>query len=654
MATPVSAVQSDALHESTDPTTGGAEEPAARPRFRTPNHPAPQSPGGAWSVLPLGLVVVTLLGSVLVPARQTLHILALLRSETEVIAPAQHHEARLEFGLTTATMALQGYARSGDRAFLPAYEQALAGGEQRLHALDSLARRLDPAAVTQVTALSRRVHDWRAANMAVLAPGIDAVRTARALGAQQASYAAALDEATQFAAYLEREAQANEADVRIAEKQGLLVNAALVLVALVTMAAVAVLSRHERFLAGVLRQRILHEQLLRECAEVLGAAFTTDAVRNEVLRMALRLVPGRGASIERPVAPRGAAEVVVVGSVGEASRSAGSPIPLEGSAFEVATGHGALVTIDDGGRVVVPLGNPPSYHAALSIWLAPGTRLGGEESERLRTFSHLATLAFERAGLLEEAQRARERLERVMRSRSRLMRGFSHDVKNPIGAASGHAALLEDAVYGPLNPELRRGVSRIRHALDEALRLIDDLHELTRSETGHLVIVMAPVDAVELLTACVDDFRAAAAAAGLGLEVDLPPGPVIVVTDAVRAGQVVGNMLSNAIKYTATGRIVLRAHLGPTEGDRKGVEPTPAWLDIHVTDSGRGIPVDQLETIFEEFTRFEPHQVRGAGLGLAISRRVARALGGTLTVRSVVGRGSTFTFRVPLVPASTA
>ncbi len=643
--------------------------PAARPAEWEPDvapseGDARPKRGIAWSVLPLALVLLTLVGSVLVPARQTVRILDLLRSETDVIEPARHHAARLEFRLTTATLALQGYARSGDATLLPAYDQALAGGEERLRELDSLARRLGPAAAAQVTVLSRRVHDWRATNAALLVRDADPVHRAASIGAQQASYAAALDEATQFASYLEREAASREALVREAERRGLIVNASLVLIALVTMGAVAALSRRERYLTGVLRRRVLHERLLRETGEALGAAITTDDVRREALRMAMRLGRARGACIERPSSPNDASVLTVVASLGDDVPPVGATVPMEGSAYELATRRGEPATIAAGGatrtgattdrwgpRVAIPLGVAPAHEGALLLALASGTRLEHEDAERLRTFSQLVAMAFERAGLLESARTARERLERVMASRARLMRGFSHDVKNPIGAAGGHAALLADEVYGPLNADQMRGVTRIRHALDEALSLIDDLHELTRSDTGHLVIVMAAVDAAEVVAGCGDDFRAAAATAGLDFAVELPAGPLPVVTDAARMGQVVSNLLSNAIKYTQRGRVVLRARM---EGGEKAADGASPWLLVEVSDTGQGIPEEQQEEIFEEFARFAPHQAPGAGLGLAISRRVASALGGALTVRSVVGQGSTFTLRLPAAPAPPA
>ena len=120
--------------------------------------------------------------------------------------------------------------------------------------------------------------------------------------------------------------------------------------------------------------------------------------------------------------------------------------------------------------------------------------------------------------------------------------------------------------------------------------------------------------------------------------------PLLVETDRARVRQIVGNLLSNAIKYTTDGSVVLRARRPPPEHP---VE-TGDWAVIEVRDTGRGIPAGKRAAIFEEFTRVSAGETAGAGLGLAISQRLAQALGGRITVESEVGHGSTFTLWLPL------
>lgn len=257
--------------------------------------------------------------------------------------------------------------------------------------------------------------------------------------------------------------------------------------------------------------------------------------------------------------------------------------------------------------------------------------------------------AAERERLLErerearaEAERRREELERVTESRTRLMRGFTHDVKNPLGAADGFAQLLEDGIQGELSSKQRHSVQRIRRSIQRSLHLISELLELARAEAGQIELNSVLIDVADLARDVAEDFRAQATAAGLGLEVRASEN-LSTETDPARVRQILSNLLSNAVKYTPRGSITVNAEArsdgtGPRGGD---------WIAIHVTDTGPGIPAGKQELIFQEFTRLDPEAQHGAGVGLAISRRIARLLAGDLTVESAAGGGSTFTLWLP-------
>jgi PAS domain S-box-containing protein len=240
-----------------------------------------------------------------------------------------------------------------------------------------------------------------------------------------------------------------------------------------------------------------------------------------------------------------------------------------------------------------------------------------------------------------EAERRREELERVTESRTRLMRGFSHDVKNPLGAADGYAQLLEDGVYGELSDRQQDSIGRIRRSIRTALRLIHDLLELAKAEAGQLEIECVATDVAHAAREVAEDFRAQAAAAGLAVDVRAP-AELRADTDPTRLRQILANLLSNAVKYAPSGKATLDAEARSNGGPRPG-----GWIAVRVTDTGPGIPEDKREAIFQEFTRLDPEAQQGAGVGLAISRRIARLMGGDLTVESEVGRGSTFTLWLP-------
>lgn len=247
----------------------------------------------------------------------------------------------------------------------------------------------------------------------------------------------------------------------------------------------------------------------------------------------------------------------------------------------------------------------------------------------------------------EESERRREALELVTESRARLMRGFSHDVKNPLGAADGYAALLEDGIVGELTDRQADSVRSIRRSIRNALRLINDLLDVARAEAGQVVIEHLDIDVAAVVREIADDFRAQAEAADSSLDIRAA-GPLPATTDPSRVTQVLANLLSNAVKYAPGSRIEVAAELRREEdGPRRG-----EWIAIAVADQGPGIPPERHEQVFLEFTRLDPDAQQGAGVGLAISRRLARMLGGDITLASEPGSGSTFTLWLPRSPAS--
>jgi signal transduction histidine kinase len=224
------------------------------------------------------------------------------------------------------------------------------------------------------------------------------------------------------------------------------------------------------------------------------------------------------------------------------------------------------------------------------------------------------------------------------------MRGFSHDVKNPIGAADGYAELLTEGIYGELSSEQKESVTRIRRCIRGALSLIDDLHELARVESGHMLITRAPLDLGDLICTIGEEYQATARAAGLSLAIIADPDLPAIESSESRVRQIASNLLSNAIKYTSSGSVTVHAfrHHGGPSGERE------EWAVVEFIDTGVGIPSDKKELIFEEFSRLDGNDKPGAGLGLAISRVLAEALGGYITVESDIGHGSTFTLWLPL------
>jgi signal transduction histidine kinase len=269
-------------------------------------------------------------------------------------------------------------------------------------------------------------------------------------------------------------------------------------------------------------------------------------------------------------------------------------------------------------------------------------RVGAALMVLLVLLALLAALLVASLGRRYRAQR--ENAERVTESRARLMRGFSHDVKNPLGAADGYLQLMEDGLMDPLQPRQAEAVGNVRRLIAAALRLIEDLLELARSESGELEIAHVPTDVAAVAKASADEYAVPAAARGLRLSFEVRGNLPAIDSDARRIRQVLGNLFSNAVKYTVRGSISGVAELRE-RGNAPGAGP---WIAVDVSDTGPGIASAELPLLFQEYQRLEPSAARGTGIGLAIAQRIARALGGEITVLREVGRGSTFTLWLPV------
>ena len=245
------------------------------------------------------------------------------------------------------------------------------------------------------------------------------------------------------------------------------------------------------------------------------------------------------------------------------------------------------------------------------------------------------------------AELGQRELQRANTSRERLMRGIGHDLRNPLNAIDGHAQLLEDGIKGELSPGQHDSVVRIRRAVRTLLTLVDDLVELSRAEAGQLRLSIQPVDMKQLVFDTAAEHHAAAESRGHRLSVAVADDVSVVHTDPHRVSQVLGNLVSNAIKYTPPGgEILLRADTRPAH--LPGRDEEGGWLAIDVMDSGSGIPPHRMEEIFGEFTRLDHGSPQpGAGLGLAIARRIARLLGGDVVVANGEKQGAVFTLVLP-------
>jgi signal transduction histidine kinase len=260
-----------------------------------------------------------------------------------------------------------------------------------------------------------------------------------------------------------------------------------------------------------------------------------------------------------------------------------------------------------------------------------------EEALRLRE-RELSALLDEHQRLLESERVARLDAESANRAKSQFLAVMSHELRTPLNAIAGHVQLLEMGIHGSVTGPQREALDRIARSQRHLLKLINEVLNLSRVETGRVEYEMEDVAIEDVVTDLLPMVEPQLAAKGLFCDVERPTSPVRVRADREKLIQVLLNLLSNAIKFTpAGGRITV-------DFAAKSGSPDAAY--IRVTDTGIGIPIDKQEVIFEPFVQVNTGTTRtteGAGLGLAISRELARGMGGDLRVRSDTGSGSTFT-----------
>ena len=307
------------------------------------------------------------------------------------------------------------------------------------------------------------------------------------------------------------------------------------------------------------------------------------------------------------------------------------------------------------GLVAVPLETSHGVLGAAAFYFAEAGTLAPERRALARLVADQMAAAAEKAAMIGDLRRANaalqeanaelerqyEALDEARRLKDEFLANISHELRTPLTAAMSYVAMLQAESSGPLTADQRDDLAQVQGSAERLLALIDDLLLLTAAKRDALPLTVAPGDLCETIRQVLA--QVGGRHADVVLVEDLSGGPVWVTTDHRTVAKIVAALVSNAYKFTTQGEV------------RVSLEPRGGRVRIGVHDTGIGIARDDLERVFDEFRQLDGSVTRrfgGAGLGLALARRLARRLGGDVAVRSDPGAGSSFLVDLPMVLTS--
>lgn len=342
-----------------------------------------------------------------------------------------------------------------------------------------------------------------------------------------------------------------------------------------------------------------------------------------------------------------------VASERRASQVIGRPVlsvfpELRGSAadtaFRSAVSGSTVVFSHRFHRYLLPLPAPPGYERfdqmQQSARIIPLVRDGGHVEGALALIQDVT----ERVAREDDLRQAVERAEEASRAKSDFLAAMSHDFRTPLAAVISYTDLMTRGASGPVTPLQAQQLGRIRSSAEHLVTMINEVLAFATVEAGKERVHLEEFDATTLASETVEMLEARARERGLAMEFLRRSAAAPIRSDPTKVRQILINLLGNALKFTDRGKVSLEVAVG--EGR----------ILFRVCDTGPGIARQDLKRIFEPFIRVEDRSTAGksgTGLGLAVSCRLARLLGGDIEAESELGVGSTFTFWLPIVSADT-
>ena len=380
---------------------------------------------------------------------------------------------------------------------------------------------------------------------------------------------------------------------------------------------------------------LAEESDIHEVLKLLSAQAASQCGADGATVIHIEAERGRAVAAVGMLVPLQAREFLVGGSLAERAIRTRSPVAVSDFQREYPD-HAwtdAAVEVDAGPILLAPLFAHDSLMGIVTVTRQRGREpFTRTEVRRIRALADQAALALWKARLLERAEAAN-------RAKNDFIAVMSHELRTPLAAVAGYEELLADEILGALNEEQHNAIDRMRWGTRLLGSIIEEILTFSRLESGEVHLNRERVPVSEILASVGAVLEPLASARGLSFAAELPADGLEITTDADVVRRVLVNLGSNAVKFTEQGGIELSGRLN---GDR---------LTLSVRDTGIGIARNDLRRIFDAFTQVHTGTSRpygGTGLGLHTAHRLARLIGGEITVESAEGRGSTFSLVLPI------
>jgi len=643
-------------------------------------------PSARRAGLALGFVVLALIALVVVPLWVGARTRAILQELSTMVEPARAEVERMVTQFDREVAAVRGYRLSGEAHYLGRYHTAR---EERLDAareFQPLAEQLGPPLPALLDEFDRTASAWEASHQRFVLPVGPAEVVSGEMATREAEYDAVISAGERLEAHLRQETADRRQQIQQEERRGLVLSAILALMALVSALVVAGISQRLRTY-GRETERLHQESqgLATELGRTVEALRRRTAEAEAEIRERTRAEHALHAEEERfrteqraAAAEREwlAAEIEyqrrLLKVVTDNATSALLMMDTDGRgtfwnpAAERMTGYSAEEamgkTLHELIHHTYPDGTPfPIEECPIDLALPHGVEVEGYEDLFIRKSGEFFPVVCAVKPIVEDGKpagtvievrdvtaekqaeeallRAKEEAEAANHAKSEFLATMSHELRTPLNGILGFTDLMEMGIPEPLPETTRSQVKRIDQCARHLLNIIEQILTFSRVEAEQEKVADEIVSLPEVFRSAVEMTAPFAEKKGLCMVTDLEGAPVVIRSDAQKLRQILVNLLGNAVKFTEAGTVTL------TVWQENGE------VILRVRDTGIGIPPEHLSRVFEPFWQIDQSNTRatgGTGLGLTVSRSLARLLGGDIHAHSVPGKWSTFEVRLPL------